>query len=51
MLTFYFKTSSGQVFSATAPDMDRARCAAKASAGSNWDPKAKLFKVGNPILT
>lgn len=49
MMTFYFKTRDGKVFSATAKDADRARCAAKAGAGNAWDPSAKLFKVGNAI--
>lgn len=49
MMTFYFKTRNGKVFSATAKDADRARCVAKASAGTAWDPSAKLFKVGNAI--
>lgn len=49
MKTFFFKTSSGKVFSAPGPDADRARCTAKAAAGSAWEPSAKLFKVGNPI--
>lgn len=49
MMTFYFKTRNGKVFSATAKDADRARCAAKTGAGKAWDPSAKLFKIGNAI--
>ncbi len=49
MLTFYFKSNSGKVFCGTGKDADRARSAAKAAAGSSWEPSARLFKVGNPI--
>lgn len=49
MMTFYFKTRTGKVFSAITKDSDRARCAAKTSAGTAWDPSAKLFKIGNAI--
>lgn len=49
MMTFYFKTRTGNVFSAIAKDADRARCIAKKNAGNAWDPSAKLFKIGNAI--
>lgn len=49
MMTFYFKIKTGNVFSATAKDVDRARSIAKKSAGTAWDPSAKLFKIGNAI--
>lgn len=50
MKTFYFKSRAGKIFSGVGKDADRARCAAKAAAGEAWDPSARLFKVGNPIL-
>lgn len=37
--------SNGKLFTVAAPDMDRARCAAKRAAGADWTPKAKLVKV------
>lgn len=37
--------ANGYLFDVTAPDMDRARCRAKAEAGANWTPKARLVKV------
>lgn len=36
---------NGQTITVQAPDIDRARCRAKAAAGPNWTPKAKLVKV------
>ncbi len=37
--------ANGKLFTVTAHDMDRARCAAKKKAGSKWTPKARLVKV------
>ena len=37
--------SNGTLYKVNAPDMDRARCAAKRLAGSNWNPKARLVKM------
>ena len=36
---------NGAMITVNAPDMDRARCAAKRVAGANWTPKARLVKV------
>lgn len=50
-MTYTFKTADGKLHTVTAPDADRARCAAKKiaiSIGSNWS-KAKLVKIGNAI--
>jgi len=44
MKTFTFN-SNGKLFTVTARDMDRARCAAKRLAGSEWNPKARLVKI------
>lgn len=49
MMKFYFKGYSGKVFVGCGKDADRARVDAKKSAGSDWEPSAKLFKVGNAI--
>lgn len=37
--------ANGNLFTVTAPDVDRARCAAKKAAGPLWTPKARLVKV------
>ena len=37
--------SDGKLFTVTARDMDRARCAAKKLAGSDWKPRARLVKM------
>ena len=37
--------SNGKLFTVQSPDMDRARCAAKRLAGSDWNPKARLVKM------
>lgn len=44
MKTFTFN-SNGKLFTVTSRDIDRARCAAKRLAGSDWTPKAKLVRV------
>lgn len=44
MANFTFN-SNGNLFTVSAPDMDRARCAAKRAAGSLWTPKARLVKI------
>lgn len=36
---------NGTLYTVQAPDIDRARCRAKAAAGPNWTPKARLVKV------
>lgn len=50
-MSFTFKTTDGKMYTATAKDADRARCAAKKaalSAGSPW-AKARLVKVSNGL--
>lgn len=37
--------SNGKLFTVTAKDHDRARCAAKKIAGPDWSPKARLVKI------
>lgn len=37
--------SNGKLFTVTAKDMDRARCAAKRLAGFDWNPRARLVKI------
>lgn len=44
MKTFTFN-SNGKLYTVQSIDVDRARCAAKRLAGSDWNPKARLVKV------
>ncbi len=37
--------ANGKLFTVAARDIDRARCAAKKSAGNDWTPKAQLVKI------
>lgn len=44
MFEFTFN-SNGKLFTVTSRDKDRARCAAKRLAGTEWSPKARLVKI------
>lgn len=37
--------ANGKLFTVTAADIDRARCAAKRKAGADWTPKARLVNI------
>lgn len=50
-MTYTYKTTDGKLYTVSAKDADRARCAAKRAAlaaGSNWS-KAKLVKMTNAM--
>lgn len=50
-MSYTFKTKAGKLYTVTAKDADRARCAAKRAAlnaGDNW-PGAKLVKMTNHL--
>lgn len=44
MKSFTFNVN-GKLFTVTARDADRARCAAKKAAGNQWTGKARLVKI------
>ncbi len=44
MKDFTFNAND-KLYTVSARDMDRARCAAKKLAGADWTPKAKLVKI------
>lgn len=50
-MSYTYKTTDGKLYTVSAKDADRARCAAKRAAlaaGSNW-AKAKLVKMTNSL--
>lgn len=50
-MSYTYKTKAGNLYTVTAKDADRARCAAKKaalSAGDAW-PGAKLVKMSNAL--
>lgn len=50
-MSYTYKTTDGKLYTVSAKDADRARCAAKRAvlaAGSSWT-KAKLVKISNSL--